>query len=94
VCSVWGTFHSPIFKSISEKSLFTVTTDGRLSLNFEWVYNDRPESAKWFKEELEKIGFEIDPDYINIRPSVLPDVWLDKIEGFIAMFENVVDKTS
>jgi len=85
---------SPIFKSISEKSLFTITTDGRLSLNFEWVYNDRPESAKWFKEELEKIGFPIDDDYINIRPSVLPDVWLDKVEGFVGMFGNVVDKAS
>lgn len=85
---------SPIFKSIFDKSLFTITTDGRLSLNFEWVYNDRPESAKWFKEELEKIGFPIDEDYINIRPSVLPDVLLDKVEGFVGMFENVVDKTS
>ncbi|NCS98878.1 hypothetical protein GW764_01690 [Candidatus Parcubacteria bacterium] len=82
---------SPIFKSISEKSLFTVTTDGRLSLNFEWVYNDRPESAKWFKEELEKIGFEIDENYINIRPSVMPDVWLGKVEGFVGMFEKTMD---
>jgi len=85
---------SPIFHQLSEKSIFTVTTDGRLSLNFEWLYNDRPESAKWFKEELEKIGFEIGENYTNIRPSVMPDVWLDKVDGFVGMFGNVVDKTS
>jgi hypothetical protein len=80
---------SPIFTKLSEKSLFTVTTDGRLSLNFEWVHNDRPESAKWFKEELEKIGFEIGDDYMNIRPSVMPDVWLEKVEGFVEILKSI-----
>jgi len=80
---------SPVFNSLSEKSLFTVTTDGRLSFNLEWVHTDRPESAKWFKEELSKIGFEIDNDYTRIRPSVMPEAWVGRVDGFVGILESL-----
>lgn len=56
----YGSF-SPIFATLSAKSLFTLGADKRLSFNFEWIANDNERAAETFKEKLETAGFKF-PD--------------------------------
>lgn len=74
---------SPIFSKISKKSLVTVSSDGRLSLNFEWLAKDNPESAEILRRVAEGAGFEIPENYQEIRPSYLSEDWVPKTEEFL-----------
>ena len=85
----YATF-SPIFSKISNKTLFTVGTDKRLSFNFDWVYRDNQAAVVKFKDELERIGFVFEDDYIQTRPSVLIDQWAPKTEAFIQAVKNLL----
>ncbi|OHA51372.1 MAG: hypothetical protein A2Z62_02655 [Candidatus Terrybacteria bacterium RIFCSPLOWO2_02_42_20] len=84
-----GSF-SPIFNKISNKSLFTLGTNDRLSFNFEWIENK--EFVKKYKEALTSIGFTIPDDYMGIRPSVRSDEWSPRKDDFIKMMENLISK--
>lgn len=79
-----GSF-SPIFGKIFDKSLFTVSTDGRMSLNFHWTANRNPELAERFKNELVKIGFEIPEDYKESKINVQSNMWVNRVEDFIGV---------
>lgn len=85
----YGSF-SPIFPSLSSKSIFTMSTDKRLAFNFEWVMRDNAQTARTFKEKLEEIGFPIPENYTQMRPSVYPDEWLPKTDKFIAVLLEMI----
>lgn len=88
----YGSF-SPIFEKLSGKSLFTLTTDERhkrLSFNFEWIANDNERTAEIFKEKLESIGFSFPEHYKKIRPSVLADEWLPRIDKFLLALSEML----
>lgn len=74
---------SPIFLKLNKKSLFTVSSDGRLALNFEWLAKENSESADTLKEIAESVGFEIPENYREVRPSYTMEEWVPKIEEFL-----------
>jgi hypothetical protein len=83
----YGSF-SPIFEKISSKSLYTLGTNGRLSFNFEWI-EDR-EFVKRYGQELIKTGFDIPENFAEIRPSVLPDEWVSRVDIFIDLVRKLL----
>ncbi|MDD2753756.1 MAG: hypothetical protein PHT44_04065 [Candidatus Portnoybacteria bacterium] len=85
----YATF-SPVFNKISNKSIFTLGTDKRLSFNFEWFFRDNPKNAELFKTELEKVGFSFAEDYKETRPSVMIEVWKEKADGFIGAVKDLL----
>jgi len=85
----YATF-SPVFKKISNKSIFTLGTDKRLSFNFEWFFRDNHSNAESFKTELERIGFSFGDDYKETRPSVMIEEWEGKTEGFIGVVKSLL----
>lgn len=81
--------YSSIFNKISPKSIFTLSTDRRLAVNFEWVAKDDEKSAETLKEKLEAIGFQFPDNYKEIRPSIMPDEWLSKTDAFIGVLRDL-----
>jgi len=86
---VYGSF-SPIFGTICERSLFTLSTDKRLAFNFEWTAKVNEPLAQMFKEKLETIGFSFPENYKELRPSVLAEEWLPKTSGFLHVIEELL----
>ena len=82
----YGTF-IPIFGTICERSLFTLSTDKRLIFNFEWM---EKRLAELFKEKLETIGFSFLENYKESKPSVLPEEWLPKTSPFLHVIEELL----
>lgn len=82
---------SPIFSKLSSKSLFTLTADKRLSFNFEWVAKDNEPAAELFKQKLETVGFSFPENFKNIRPSVLADEWLPRVDKFLSAISEMLD---
>jgi len=85
----YGSF-SPIFDKLSSKSLFTLSADRRLSFNFEWVAGDNERTVELFKEKLESIGFTFPEHYKEIRPSVLADEWLPRVDQFLSALSEML----
>lgn len=85
----YGSF-SPIFPSLSSKSLFTMSTDKRLAFNFEWTANTDEHLAETFKGKLEAIGFSFPDNFKELRPSVYPDEWLPKTDKFLAVLSEMI----
>ncbi len=83
----YGSF-SPIFEKICDKSLFTLSTDGRLSFNFHWIHND--EFVHKYKEAMTNLGFSIPENYTEIRPSVRSNEWLQRADVFIETMNKVI----
>ena len=83
----YGSF-SPIFESISNKSLYTLGTDGRLSFNFHWLEN--PEVVEKFAKTLKEAGFSIPADYVDLRPSVLTDEWASRADKFTELIKRLI----
>jgi hypothetical protein len=83
---------SPIFASLSARSLFTLAADAdkRLSFNFEWITRDNEHTAEIFKEKLESVGFNIPADYKKSRPSFGPEQWLPRIDKFLAILSDML----
>jgi len=80
---------SPIFNSISFKSLVTLSTDKRLAINFEWIARDNEKSAIEFKEKLGKLGFEFTDDFLKTRPAVLIEDWGPKVDKILNIIQNI-----
>jgi len=88
----WGTGFArasfgPKFSKISEtKSLYTVKSDGKLSLNFGWL-NDSKTAEEYrdkFKKLLEnKKLFKIPEDYQTHHPEYKIEIWSKKVDDFI-----------
>ncbi len=86
----YGSF-SPIFGSICERSLFTLSTDKRLAFNFEWTAKVSEALAEEFKNKLESIGFLFPENYKELRPSVMPEEWLPRVDKFISILTEIVN---
>lgn len=84
----YGSF-SPIFESISSKSLVTLSTDKRMALNFEWVARDNEQSAINFKDKLVELGFEFGDDYLRTRPAVLIEDWGPKTDKILQIIQTM-----
>ncbi len=80
---------SPIFNSISSKSLVTLSTDRRLALNFEWIARDNEKSVIEFKKNLEELGFEFTDDFLKTRPAVLIEDWGPKVDKILQIIQKL-----
>ena len=96
----WGTggivgSFSPKFSKISERSLFTLRSNGRLVLNFGWL-NDNDVSKKYrdtFKTliEEEKL-FPIPQNYQTHYPEYKINEWNHKVDKFISVVDKLIKK--
>ncbi len=84
----YGSF-SQIFGNISDRSLFTLSTDKRLALNFNWIDDNL---ALVFRDKLESIGFKFPDNYKDLRPSVMVDEWLEKTVQFKDIIDSMLKK--
>lgn len=87
----YGTF-SPIFRKLSNKSLFTLGTDKRLSFNFDWVARDNGQTADAFKRALEQLGFKLPADWRETRPSVSSAEWRPRADAFIGALKKLLQQ--
>ena len=88
---VYGSF-SPIFGTICERSLFTLSTDKRLAFNFEWTAKVNEQLAQMFKEKLETIGFSFPENFKELRPSVLTEEWLPRTTEILDILDQLLDQ--
>jgi len=88
----YGSF-SPIFGDISDRSLFTLSTDKRLAFNFEWTAKVNETLVEEYKKKLELIGFSFPDNYKELRPSVMTDEWLSKTTDFLKVIEELLRTT-
>lgn len=80
-----GSF-SPIFPAISNRSLFSLYTNGRMGINFHWVVHPDGENrnkVEVFKEKLKSIGFDIPENYTEVRPGYDPEDWSPVTDKFL-----------
>jgi len=97
----WGTgvtkaSFSPKFSKISStKSLYTVRSDGKLSLNFGWL-NDDENAIKYrdnFKKSLEnKKIFKIPDNYKTHFPEYQVAIWSEKVDDFIEVIRDLISE--
>lgn len=83
---------NPIWYSIREKSLVSLYTNGRLSINFGWLINDdrsNLEQVVKLKTDLQKLGFDIPEDYEKIRPGYDIEEWGGKIDEIVEILRNI-----
>ena len=84
---LYGTF-SPIFSKVSDKSLYTLGSDQRLSFNFHWIENK--EFVYKYKKAMEEIGFNIPENYELVRPSVKTEEWSPRVQSFIEKIKELI----
>lgn len=88
----YGSF-SPIFGSICERSLFTLSTDKRFAFNFEWTAKVSESLAEEFKNKLGSIGFSFPENYKELRPSVMAEEWLPKVNSILKAIEEMLENS-
>ncbi|HAU66050.1 MAG: hypothetical protein A2017_05480 [Lentisphaerae bacterium GWF2_44_16] len=88
---MYGSF-SPVFGTICERSLFTLSTDKRLSFNFEWTAKVNEQLAQMFKEKLETIGFSFSENFKELRPSVMAEEWLPRTKEILDILDQLLDQ--
>lgn len=100
----WGTgaatgSFNPKFHSISERSIYTVWSDGRLTLNFGWLY-DTENTLQWREKlrdelkEINSISAYIPKSLENKYPILPPKVWTPIIDDFISILAKLLEKRS
>jgi len=87
----YGSF-SPIFGNISDRSLFTLSTDKRLAFNFEWTAKVSESLVEKYKDKLESIGFSFPENYKELRPSVMTEEWLPKVNQILQTLRDLIEK--
>ncbi len=85
----YGSF-SPIFGNLSDRSLFTLSTDKRLAFNFEWTAKVNESLVEEYKNKLESIGFLFSENYKELRPSVMTEEWLAKTDDFLGVIGDLL----
>lgn len=94
----WGTgamrgSFNPKFSKISNRSLYSVFSDGMLQINFEWL-NDNETTKKYrddFKRKLERFkDITIPDDYPEKRVSVPVEKWSSRVNDFIKIVEELI----
>jgi len=94
--SVRGSF-GPKFQRISQrKSVYTVWSDGTLTINFGWL-NDNENALQW-REKLYNRLREIMKDYITPEkkekyPNIPPEIWVPRVEDFINIITELLEET-
>lgn len=86
-----GSFN-PVWSKVCEKSLFSLYTNGRLGLNFNWLIDEDQsnlEIVEKFKNGLSEIGFDIPENYLKIRPGYDPEVWGEKTNEIIEIIKKL-----
>lgn len=86
---------SPIFNSLSDKSLFSLSTSPNYSfgLNFEWVAkNGREDTAKLFRDKIVSLGFTISDDYLSLRPSLGVEEWAPKVDDILKILREMLGR--
>ncbi len=95
----WGTSpnrgsFNPKFSKISNRSLYTLYSDGILQINFGWL-DDNDSTKKYrddFKEKLEKFEeFNIPDDYEKRWISAPIEKWGSKVNDFIKIIEDLIN---
>jgi hypothetical protein len=86
---------SPRFKDVSDRSLYTLGTDGRLSFNFKWIGKENNEEGnKMFVDKyaqaLIEVGFNIPDEYSEIRLAVQSSEWVNRVEEFINVIKDMI----
>lgn len=95
----WGTglttgSFNPKFHRISVKSVYSVWSDGRLTINFGWL-NDNEYAIQW-KERLRTMLKEIKlvEKYIPVKadryPVIPPEAWAPVVDDFINTMEKLL----
>ena len=97
----WGTgpttgSFNPKFYSISKRSIYTVRSDGYLSINFGWL-DDNEDTIKWRAKLLEKLK-QIDwlatkiPHSVEDKWVSLPiDIWGPNVDEIIILLKDVLE---
>jgi hypothetical protein len=95
----WGTGISrgsfnPKFNNISERSLFSVFTDGTLRINFGWL-DDNDETLrimKTFGKTLMKINdFAIPENYAETYVNIPIENWYSHVDEFIEIVKELIE---
>ncbi len=84
-----GSF-SPVFASISGKSLYTIRTDGQLTPNFGWLRETShgDQVSKVFRQRLVEAGFPIPED--REYAAVSAEVWVPLVDVFKRIVQGLV----
>jgi len=93
----WGTgatrgSFNPKFSHISNKSLYSVNSDGSLSLNFGWLYDER---AAGYRDLLRREFPEITGLFISNEtefPTISISQWCSEVEKVIQAFTRVIHR--
>lgn len=90
-----GSFNVKFYK-ISNKSIYSVFSEGTIHLNFGWLH-DNEETKKYrdmFKSELDKIGLghKIPNDYDKKYPVLRIKDWQNIVYDFINAIKNLISK--
>lgn len=95
----WGTgpargSYNPKFDHVSQKSVFSVYSDGQLKLNFGWL--TEPEAARRYAERLgsslrERLeAFSVPGDFMGNYSKVSVEVWGSRVDEFVQVLEDVL----
>ena len=87
-----GSF-GPVFEKICPRTIFTLRTNGLLSLNFAWL--NRSETAEIFRskyfERMKEVGFQLEDADIERYPTFQPDEWLPRVEKFLSVISEMLE---
>lgn len=95
---VWGTgkhtgSFNPRFRSVASGSLFTVTDDGKVWFNFEWIDDEIARRLLvHLRPYFEVIGIELDPEHVPNYLGVEPDRWISDSEKLIEAVRTAVGR--
>lgn len=78
---------SVVYSAISPKSLYTLTADGRLALNFEWLPSPVAEA---FLASARGLGWPLPDDARAKRPSVREPEWVPQADAFLDAVRKIV----
>lgn len=90
----WGSF-GPKYERISPRSLFTVWSDGRLTVNFGWL-EDQGEAAE-FRKKLkdmltDRLGLRFPQDYERKWPSFKAEQWVGRVRELIEGLDELIGR--
>lgn len=89
-----GSFSAKVTK-ISNKSIYSVFSDGQIHLNFAWLHDTDTAFAfrQELKQEVERLeGFNMPEDWQDRWVRVPIDVWGPKIEEFVEVISKLLEK--
>ncbi len=90
--STRGSFNA-VFSDINPRSVYTVSTNGVLSVNFGWLNEDAKSTTfrDKLKKALEKTGFEIPENYRDHYIKYEPQDWVPKLNDFMKVIKELIE---